>query len=123
MCLRKITRTTNLKQEGIGWKIFRKEYSNIFPMFYYDYDNAIRTGKWINEKEYRVPGISPPKEGFGFQIFLRRKDVIHWANLSGNKEEVRRVRWRKPVARGLYSALLFKTIVAKEIFVEEEPCV
>lgn len=121
MCLAKITRRKGLKQEGAGWKVFAVSPSN-GKLYSPITESHIVTGEWINEADYRPPGEPPPEEGYGFHIFLQKRDaqiyrLLVSLNLGYVLTGIKRVRWRKPVARG-YTEPERPTVVAKEIFIE-----
>lgn len=99
MCLEPGFRKPTEKQcEGIGWKVFQSDMRGR-----YVFTPKYNENKWLKEKKFRPPMHSPPLEGFGFHIFLLKRD----ARVALRKTPgliMRRVRYRKATAIGIFQA-------------------
>ena len=128
MCLQPNFRKPTEKQStGIGWKVFRNDFKGEFQTT----QKVRAVNAWINEKHFRSDySRDVPNEGYGFHVFLRKKDAIAWFNSAQkayiNNVVIARVQYRKATAIGTFvmssdfipENTEGKCIVAKEIFIE-----
>ena len=138
MCLDKLIPIDKKDPDKVryGYKVFAKFHTGFLaPDLIYDVDTPfIHKNRWIHESKYRpldVKGrkkinaeeISGIKYPFGFHIFLSKKAAEKYKGDYLYKV-IRQVKYRKLVASGYQSACtigkLYRTDVAKEIYVMEE---
>ncbi len=116
MCLEQGFRKPTKKQtEGVGSKLFSEAGAGTDR----GQSKCRPINTWINERDFRSLYHDKPVEGYGFHIFLRKKDAMEFENAF---RIVRRVKYRKATAVGVFQewwkGLDLKNIVAKEIFIE-----
>ena len=116
MCLESNFRKPTEKQStGIGWKVLKPKGSAICQ----GTDEKYIKNKWLNENQYRDETAACPKEGYGFHIFLKKNDALRWWIMSDHV--VQRVKYRKATVIGntRIGSDRARTIVAKEIYIQE----
>jgi hypothetical protein len=127
MCLHKLDNFKVKKYEG--WQLFLEEDGKLVPAYCaQEYREAcgratIPVNEWEQDKNkymlhiYDASGEYPT----GFHIFLRKKDAEMLCDMPftyvppGSKAAIRKVKFRKVVAKGIFFSR--KVIVAKERYI------
>ena len=126
MCLDKVTMPRKLKSEGTGYKMFYKTKRGNLKFSYFRKDSLVPTGKWINEKKYRL-GRYKERETInamdgtfypmGFHLYMNKR-LAEAHIYSHYRGVIVPVKFRGACAKG--KQLRMNVIIAKEIFIQKE---